>query len=121
MRPAYTRAFCAPRLRIARIRVLRCSAARAHSGHLAARSRGAIPQQPPRAPRARKSSRSGQLSGRDELPGDEVVESVIEATPSLTEPTPGGDVRWQALIKERQAGCEDAAVCLGEQDGDPPP
>src|SRR5215470_13197527 len=49
MRPAYTRAFCAPRLRIARIRVLRCSAARAHSGHLAARSLGAIPQQPPRA------------------------------------------------------------------------
>src|SRR5215470_8535338 len=47
MRPACTRAFCAPRLRIARIRVLRCSAARAHSDHLAARSLGAIPQQPP--------------------------------------------------------------------------
>ena len=48
MRPAYAQAFCAPRLRIARIRVLRCSAARAHSGHPAARSLGAIPQQPPR-------------------------------------------------------------------------
>src|SRR5215475_9437623 len=50
MRPACTRAFCAPRVRIARIRVLRCSAARAHSDHLAARSLGAIPQQPPREP-----------------------------------------------------------------------
>src|SRR5215467_7030231 len=47
MRPACTRAFCAPRVRIARIRVLRCSAARAHSDHLAARPLGAIHQQPP--------------------------------------------------------------------------
>ena len=52
---------CAPRVRIARIRVLRCSpphethgfrgdpesAARAHSDHLDARSLGAIHQQPP--------------------------------------------------------------------------
>src|SRR5262249_24971399 len=47
MRPACTRAFCAPRVRIARIRVLRCSADRAHSDHLAARPLGAIHQQPP--------------------------------------------------------------------------
>src|SRR5499427_2472831 len=47
MWPACTRAFCAPRVRIARIRVLRCSADRVHSDHLAARSLGAIPQQPP--------------------------------------------------------------------------
>src|SRR5215472_23436 len=51
MRPAYTRAFCAPRVRIALIRVLRCSAARAHSDHLTVRSLAAIPQQPPRAMR----------------------------------------------------------------------
>jgi len=62
MRPACSRSFCAPRVRTARIRVLRCSpphethgfrgdpesAARAHPDHLAARSLGAIPQQPPR-------------------------------------------------------------------------
>src|SRR5215471_4999981 len=45
--PAWARAFCAPRVRIARIRVLRCSADRAHSDHLAARPLGAIHQQPP--------------------------------------------------------------------------
>src|SRR5262249_37840677 len=57
----FPRAFCAPRVRIARIRVPRCSpphethgfrgdpesAARAHSDHLAARSLGATHHRPP--------------------------------------------------------------------------
>jgi hypothetical protein len=41
----------------------------------------------------RECSRSGQVSGRDELPGNEVVKGVIEAAPGLAEGAPSGDVR----------------------------
>ena len=67
--------------------------------------------------RGERSGRSGQVSGRNHLPVDEVVEGLVEALPGAGDRYPGMDLRWER-VEESQTLSKDAVVCLGEEDGE---
>ncbi|MGH9041568.1 MAG: hypothetical protein ACRDZ3_15215 [Acidimicrobiia bacterium] len=54
------------------------------------------------------------------MPGDEVVEGMIELSPGSGEWTAVGDVFGEARIESDESGGEDSAVGLGEEDRDAP-